>query len=320
MRMPELIIDPDLECLIPQLSADEIDLLEESILQEGCRDAICVWEQTILDGHNRYRICSKHGLPFKVVNLPIQSKDEAIVWICINQMGRRNISDETRHYLIGKRYEAEKRIGLKNPSGRNQYSVQNEDAPTLEEHPQSRVRDRYTSVKLGKEYGLGHHTIEKYGRYSRDIDVIEKAAPELSSRILNGDLYVSMENVNEIAQLTGKQIQAVSDSILPSNKVHIQHEQIIDCLGRIEARQRPVRQDTSRDIPTVLTQTVKDTPKYDPDSEISSLTLTMPTWRASINRTLEAANMALITSNARMALKQELLQLRNVIESILRSI
>lgn len=317
MNTEPLIIDPELERLIPRISEDEKELLEKSILEEGCREPLYIWNNTILDGHNRYQICTQHHVPYRVVSVPVSSRDEAIVWICINQMGRRNISDETRHYLIGKRYEAEKRIGTKNPIGRNQYSLK-EDAPPIGEQPKVSARDHYTSVRIGQEYGLGHHSIEQYGRYARDIDRINDVAPELSSKILSGDLYVSMGNVTEIAHLTEKQIQAVSDNIVPERHGHIQHEEIMKCLGKIEARQqRAQRQANIRDIPVIVGQTVKDIPEYNPDSAISSLTLTMPTWISSMNRTFETANLALVTETARSALKQELIQLRSVIDGIL---
>ena len=321
MDAEDLVIDPDLERLIPHLSDDEKEMLEASILEEGCREPLYVWNRTILDGHNRYRICKRHGIPFQTREAPVSSEDEAIVWICINQMGRRNISDETRHYLIGKRYEAEKRIGSMNPSGRNQYSAK-EVAPSMEEQPKPAHKARYTATKVGKEYGLGHNAVEKYGKYARNIDVIGQASPELSNRLLSGELYISMENVGEIAQMSRRQIQAVSENIVPDQHGHAQHEDIMKCLGRMEARQvRYSRTTAPREASAaVSSQSVKDIPEYNPDSAISSLTLTMPTWISSMNRTLEAADMALVTDKARKALRQELLQLRQVIDTILKFI
>ena len=41
--MPEIIIDEELAGLIPPLTEDEYSRLEQSILDEGCRDAIILW-------------------------------------------------------------------------------------------------------------------------------------------------------------------------------------------------------------------------------------------------------------------------------------
>lgn len=60
-----MIINDEIKSLIPPLTETEYSLLEQSILEEGCRDALITWNGTLLDGHNRYAICTKHNLPFK---------------------------------------------------------------------------------------------------------------------------------------------------------------------------------------------------------------------------------------------------------------
>jgi hypothetical protein len=58
MKANEIIIDPEIKNLIPPLSPSEYAGLEASILSEGCRDAVVIWQETeiLLDGHNRYQI------------------------------------------------------------------------------------------------------------------------------------------------------------------------------------------------------------------------------------------------------------------------
>jgi len=80
------------KALIPALSAEEYAGLEASILAEGCRDSIKIWRDIIVDGHNRYEICQKHGIPFKLTQLRFGTKKDAILWILENQLGRRNLS------------------------------------------------------------------------------------------------------------------------------------------------------------------------------------------------------------------------------------
>ena len=87
-----LQIDQEFKELIPPLSKEEFNLLEENILKFGCIDPIC----------------TKHNLKFNIQAFKFELREEAKDWICANQLGRRNISDETRKYLIGKRYEMEK--------------------------------------------------------------------------------------------------------------------------------------------------------------------------------------------------------------------
>ena len=109
-KLYELIVDDEFSSLIRPLTSEEYRFLEENILRDGCREPITIWKGIILDGHNRYRICKRWDLPYRTTELDVSGRDEAMSWICANQLGRRNLSEEMRKYLIGKRYEIEKRI------------------------------------------------------------------------------------------------------------------------------------------------------------------------------------------------------------------
>ena len=54
-------IDKEFEALIPRLTDEEFSQLEKNVIEDGCRDALVLWEDILVDGHNRYRICQKHG-------------------------------------------------------------------------------------------------------------------------------------------------------------------------------------------------------------------------------------------------------------------
>ena len=57
MMNPVLTIDPEFEAKCPPLTEDELSQLEENILEEGLvLMPLIVWNDTIVDGHNRYRI------------------------------------------------------------------------------------------------------------------------------------------------------------------------------------------------------------------------------------------------------------------------
>jgi len=62
MDLEDLKIDPEFEAEIPPLTEDELDLLKQNILSEGrLLSPLIIWNGTIVDGHNRYRILLKHG-------------------------------------------------------------------------------------------------------------------------------------------------------------------------------------------------------------------------------------------------------------------
>ena len=61
------VILPEMEQLLPPLSGEQFSALEGDILENGCYALVIVNEDmVIVDGHNRFRICEKYDLPFKI--------------------------------------------------------------------------------------------------------------------------------------------------------------------------------------------------------------------------------------------------------------
>ena len=91
-------IDHEFKALIRSLTEAEYSALESSVLSEGCRDAIIVWRGhgIIVDGHNRYDICMKHGITFRVEEMDFPDRHGVKVWILKNQLARRNLTDGER--------------------------------------------------------------------------------------------------------------------------------------------------------------------------------------------------------------------------------
>ncbi|MDX5584306.1 MAG: hypothetical protein QNK20_05165, partial [Aureibaculum sp.] len=58
------VINQEFKKLIPKLSIEEFNQLEKNIISDGCRDPLVLWDDTIIDGHNRFEICNKHGIEF----------------------------------------------------------------------------------------------------------------------------------------------------------------------------------------------------------------------------------------------------------------
>ena len=101
-------IDEEFQKLIPALTDEELKGLEASILAEGCRDALVVWGDVLVDGHNRYKICMQHDVPFTTVQKEFANRDEALLWILNNQLSRRNLNDFQRIEMVNKYEDAVK--------------------------------------------------------------------------------------------------------------------------------------------------------------------------------------------------------------------
>ena len=99
-KVYDLIIDPEFRDLIPPLNEEELKLLEASIVADGCESPLIVWNGVIVDGHNRYAVCRKHEIPFAIQEKDFSSRDDAMLWMLRNQLGRRNLNDYQRGEMV----------------------------------------------------------------------------------------------------------------------------------------------------------------------------------------------------------------------------
>jgi hypothetical protein len=89
----KLKVDPEFQAFIPPLSGAEYDALEASIVSAGrANEPITVWRGTVVDGHNRYSICTRLGLPFTTRELDAPDREAVKAWMFQHQIARRNLS------------------------------------------------------------------------------------------------------------------------------------------------------------------------------------------------------------------------------------
>ena len=99
-KVYELTVDPEFRDLIPPLNEEELKLLEESLVADGCESPLIVWNGVIIDGHNRYMICQKHDIPFSIQEKHFDTREEVMLWMLRNQLGRRNLNNYQRVELV----------------------------------------------------------------------------------------------------------------------------------------------------------------------------------------------------------------------------
>lgn len=86
------VVLPEMEQLLPTLSGEQFSSLESDILENGCYTPIIVNEDmVVIDGHNRFRVCEKHGLPYRMLVFSFADLLEAKQWALDTQKGRRNL-------------------------------------------------------------------------------------------------------------------------------------------------------------------------------------------------------------------------------------
>ena len=95
-----ITINEELRSFIDPLTHNEYAALERSLMAEGCRDALVLWGEILIDGHNRHDICQKHDIAFRTVqNTNFSSLDDVMLWVIDNHLARRSVSDYQRGVL-----------------------------------------------------------------------------------------------------------------------------------------------------------------------------------------------------------------------------
>lgn len=172
----KITVYPELKAYIPPLTTEEFGLLEQSILQEGCREALILWQKgeefILVDGHNRYEICQKHHITYQTIVKNFENIEEVKMWMISNQLGKRNITEEIKSYLRGLQYKNEK-----NQYGGNRKS--GEQTTNLKTHE-----------RLAQEHQVSTKTIQRDEQFFEGLELIGKEDKSLQWRILNREVNV----------------------------------------------------------------------------------------------------------------------------------
>ena len=212
-KVYELTVDSEFRDLIPPLNEEELKLLEESIVADGCESPLIVWNGVIVDGHNRYAICRKHEIPFAIQEKNFSSRDDAMLWMLRNQLGRRNLNNYQRVELVLKfeplvKNAAEQRM----MAGKAANPV-----PTLAQgQTKGRTRDH-----LSEAAGVSHGTFAKAKKLVQSAD--EETKRELrAGKVTVNRAYTELlekehEGETKICERC-KQEKPLSAFSIPSNR------------------------------------------------------------------------------------------------------
>jgi hypothetical protein len=181
----DIKIDAEFAALIPPLSAEERQQLEENITEHGsARDPLVVWASkgtlTLLDGHNRYEICSRLDLPFDIQEMRFSDRSHAEEWIIRNQFGRRNLSAYVRTQLALRLEETVSARAKANQGKRT-------DIPKKSAESIKRVETRQEIAKVAN---VSHDTVAKV----KKIDAAEKAGKvdaETVAKLRTGEVSIN---------------------------------------------------------------------------------------------------------------------------------
>lgn len=207
-----IVVLEELKAYIDPLTPDEHEALERSLLAEGCRDALVLWGDILVDGHNRYGICQKHGLPFQTVQNPnFHSMEDVHLWMIDQHLGRRSVSDFQRGVLALRKREivAERRARAQAEKAAEPVpEAPTGDAPWEGEAPAAALAQVLEPRPL-----QSREDIARAARLSTSqVGMIEKiqkqAAPEVVAAVRSGDISLNAAAV--VATLPAEEQRAAA--------------------------------------------------------------------------------------------------------------
>ena len=190
----EFTIDEEFRDLLPPLNQEDFEQLEKNIVRDGCRDALMIWKEKriLVDGYNRYAICTKHGIPYRIELKSFKDRDAVMDWMIENQKSRRNMTKFQWAEVVLKRKESIAAKALQNKlAGVRLESNKGVDTLKTLAKLAGITRDALYKVSVILATAAIH---SKNPRLKKQID-----------KLRNGDTGVSISSVHEeLQELVGK--------------------------------------------------------------------------------------------------------------------
>jgi hypothetical protein len=175
-----ITINEELRSFIDPLTPVEYAALERTLLADGCRDALVLWRDVLIDGHNRYDICTKHGIEFRTVNNDkFDSLEDVMLWVIDNNLARRSVSDFQRGMLALRKKE----IVAARAAQRAAEAPPDQPAPEPADDPVDPPWS--TREDVAKAARVSANTLSQIER------IRKTAAPELVDAVRSGTISVS---------------------------------------------------------------------------------------------------------------------------------
>lgn len=303
-KVPKPRINPEYRRMYQPITQAEYEALERELLTRKDTVLIKVWSNNILYDFEKFEICQKHRIPYKVSRLYARNTIEALLWLCKNQLQRKDLLLEMNRYLIGKRYLFERILGSHDVAAfRGSNVVRGRPKKTAPKYDDCAGKTR---ERLGKEYNLVPMTIWKYSLFAEAIDIIYDISEELAQSILSENIKISQDNLISISKMPEKEIQNMANYLLNKKNDFSTYTSSRKFMEKIKL-------EPEKEIASEKIISIKDMPAYDPDAEFASLILTIPSWMSSINRAIKASDINKVSAGSKGRLKVELEKLCDVI-------
>lgn len=220
VQLSNIVVLPELEQFIPYRSNEEILSLKEQIKAEGLiRDPIVLWNhpehgQVLIDGFSRRRACKLLNEEtggfgsLKAVLMDFTNITEVKLWMTINQMTRRNLSEDQRSYEIGRLYKT-----LKDKNSVESYlRIKGFDTAGIEKENTENTRAKM----LAEHFNVSEKTVRRAAEYAVGLDKIRKYNKDLADQILLGLPYEGPKLTQKIVTAFGASTTRIESALTAS--------------------------------------------------------------------------------------------------------
>lgn len=177
----------EFKTVMPNMTRDEYQQLEESILNNGYMNSnpIIIWNGYIVDGHKRFEICQKHNITFNYIELDknkFNTKLDVIKYIIDIHFSRRNLTNAQKISIIYKYKESIEIWNKERKRNGNILGGKNKNLDKSEIRTEScNVRETHTATQLSKLAGVSTGTIARY-----EV-VLKSGNKDLIDKMLSGE-------------------------------------------------------------------------------------------------------------------------------------
>lgn len=220
VEQPPFRIEEEFKNKIPPIGEDEFSRLRENIISAGeVYEPLVVWDGILVDGHNRWNVIQEFPeVKWRVRYIDCADKWAAFEWMYKNQLGRRNLTDEQRAYMIGKMYEARK--NSKGGDRRSDEFSKDQNDP---------LKPKSTAEAIGREVGVAEPSVKRWEKFAKGVDALREVSPDAADKVLNGKSDLTKANVQAIAKMEPDEVQKTANEILnPPTKEERQKQRKVE--------------------------------------------------------------------------------------------
>ena len=215
-----------------------------------------------------FDVCTAYHIDYRTYEMSFPSVYHVYSWVCYEQLERKDITGSMRRFLLGYLTLAESAIYQNTKKGKLANIPAKKEAVEI----------------VAKCFGLSNVSIFNHKRLAESILKINDISCELIPYILNERMRI---NTQQIISLGSKSKVEIKELAYEIRNISDKEEIRFADLNKKLVQDKHMNQRNKKKIQSNIPE-IRKMPEYDPDAELTSLSLTLPVWINSINRVYES--------------------------------